>query len=98
MIPEGTCDQLFKECVALRDVQNIMTSLFKSHGFSEVVTPSLEFFDVFNGKASAMPQEMMYKLIDNKGRILVMRPDNTMPVARCFHKTKGLSASVKALL
>ena len=82
MVPEGTCDKLFKECEALRNVQNIMTGLFKSHGFSEVITPSLEFYDVFNGKASAMPQEMMYKLTDSKGRILVMRPDNTLPVAR----------------
>lgn len=82
MVPEGTCDKLFKECEALREVQNTMTSLFRSRGFSEVVTPSLEFYDVFTGKASAMPQEMMYKLIDGKGRILVVRPDNTMPVAR----------------
>lgn len=82
MVPEGTCDKLFKECSALREVQNTMTSLFKSHGFSEVLTPSLEFYDVFTGKASAMPQEIMYKLIDSKGRILVVRPDNTMPVAR----------------
>lgn len=80
MVPEGTSDLLFKECEALRDVQARMTALFKSRGFNEVATPSLEFYDVFNGKA--MPQEIMYKLIDSKGRILVMRPDNTMPVVR----------------
>lgn len=82
MVPEGTCDQLFKECDTLRDVQNRMTELFKKRGFNEVITPSLEYYDVFYGKANTMPQEMMYKLIDTKGRILVMRPDNTMPVMR----------------
>lgn len=96
MVPEGTCDKLFKECEALHDVQNTMTSLFKSHGFSEVVTPSLEFYDVFTGKASAMPQEMMYKLIDSKGRILVVRPDNTMPVARVVStKLKGFQPPLR---
>lgn len=96
MIPEGTCDQLFKECEALRDVQNSMTELFKSRGFNEVITPSLEFYDVFNGKASAMPQEMMYKLIDSKGRILVVRPDNTMPVVRVAStKLKGFQPPLR---
>jgi ATP phosphoribosyltransferase regulatory subunit len=80
--PEGTSDLLFKECEARREVENIMINIFKNRGFSEVVTPSLEFYDVFSNQYNAIPQEMMYKLFDNKGRILVMRPDNTMPIAR----------------
>lgn len=82
MVPEGTCDLIFKECDALRDVEMRLTKLFKSRGFCEVITPSIEFYDVFDGKADAVPQEIMYKLIDSKGRILVLRPDNTMPVVR----------------
>lgn len=96
MVPEGTCDQLFKECEALRGVQSRLTELFLSRGFNEVVTPSIEFFDLFNDKAVAMPQEMMYKLIDNKGRILVMRPDNTMPVVRVAStKLKGFQPPLR---
>lgn len=30
----------------------------------------------------AIPAESMYKLSDDKGRLLVMRPDSTMPIAR----------------
>lgn len=82
MVPEGMGDKLFRESEALRDTQQELVRLFKSRGFSEVVTPSLEFYDVFGGTETAMPQEMMYKLIDAKGRILVLRPDNTMPVVR----------------
>lgn len=96
MVPEGTCDKLFKECDALRDVQRRLTKLFKSRGFSEVITPSLEFYDVFDGSAGAMPQEIMYKLIDNKGRILVLRPDNTMPVVRVAStKLKGFQPPLR---
>jgi ATP phosphoribosyltransferase regulatory subunit len=80
--PEGTSDLLFNECEARRDVENRIINIFKSRGFSEVVTPSLEFYDVFSNQYNAIPQEMMYKLFDNKGRILVMRPDNTLPIAR----------------
>jgi ATP phosphoribosyltransferase regulatory subunit len=80
--PEGTSDLLFKECEARREIENKIIKIFKSRGFSEVVTPSIEFYDVFSNRFNAIPQEMMYKLFDNKGRILVMRPDNTMPIAR----------------
>jgi ATP phosphoribosyltransferase regulatory subunit len=80
--PEGTSDLLFHECEARREIENKTINIFKSRGFSEVVTPSLEFYDVFSNQYNAIPQEMMYKLFDNKGRILVMRPDNTMPIAR----------------
>ncbi|HEX2938755.1 MAG TPA: ATP phosphoribosyltransferase regulatory subunit [Ruminiclostridium sp.] len=96
MVPEGTCDLLFKECEALREVQNRMTELFKTRGFNEVTTPSIEFYDVFNGKSNAMPQEMMYKLTDSKGRIIALRPDNTMPVMRvATTKLKGFQPPLR---
>jgi ATP phosphoribosyltransferase regulatory subunit len=80
--PEGTKDLLFNECVARRNVENSINEIFKSRGYMEIVTPGLEFFDVFNLNSRHFPQESMYKLVDNKGRLLVLRPDNTMPIAR----------------
>lgn len=80
--PEGTKDLLFNECVARRDVENKIHNIFKSRGYVEIITPGLEFFDVFNLNSRHFPQEKMYKLVDNKGRLLVLRPDNTMPIAR----------------
>lgn len=80
--PEGTKDLLFGECVVRRDIENKLMNLFKGRGYSEMITPGLEFYDVFNLKSPYFPQENMYKLIDNKGRLLVMRPDSTLPIAR----------------
>ena len=80
--PEGTKDLLFGECIARRNVENTLLGLFKSRGYSEMITPGLEFFDVFNLNSSYFPQENLYKLTDTKGRLLVMRPDSTMPIAR----------------
>lgn len=47
-----------------------------------MITPGVEFFDVFNQKTRYFSQEALYKLTDGKGRLLVMRPDSTMPIAR----------------
>ncbi|MBR6385497.1 MAG: ATP phosphoribosyltransferase regulatory subunit [Ruminococcus sp.] len=80
--PEGTKDLLFGECIARRNIENTLIELFKSRGYSEIITPGLEFFDVFNLNSRYFPQENLYKMTDNKGRLLVMRPDTTMPVAR----------------
>ncbi len=80
--PEGTKDLLFGECIVRRKIENDLLDLFKSRGYSEIITPGLEFFDVFSLNSRYFPQENMYKLTDNKGRLMVMRPDSTMPIAR----------------
>lgn len=82
LTPEGTRDLLFEECAAKREISERVTKLFESCGYSEVITPGLEFFDVFNGYTRQLPQETMYKLVDGKNRLMVLRPDSTLPIAR----------------
>lgn len=80
--PEGTNDLLFEDAAVRRSVEQRISAIFMSKGYCEVVTPGIEFFDVFNLNSNYFPQESMYKLVDNKGRLLVVRPDSTMPIAR----------------
>lgn len=80
--PEGTKDFLFEECLVRRKVENRLHGIFRSKGYSELITPSLEFFDVFQTESTHYPPERLYKLTDSKGRLLVMRPDSTTPIAR----------------
>lgn len=80
--PEGTRDLLFEECEAVKAAEHALNEVFRSRGYHEVVTPGIEFFDVFNKPGVDFAPESLYKLIDSKGRLLVMRPDSTMPIAR----------------
>lgn len=80
--PEGTKDLLFDECQARREVENNLRNIFIGMGYSEVMTPGIEFFDVFNKISSYMPQESIYKLTDAKSRLIAIRPDSTIPIAR----------------
>jgi len=80
--PEGTNDLLFKECVMRRSVEKAVSEVFFERGYSEIITPGLEFFDVFNLNSRHFPQEDLYKLTDRKGRLIVLRPESTMPIAR----------------
>ena len=80
--PDGTRDLLFGESAAVKAVEGRLTEIFRSKGYSQVITPGLEFYDVFALKSRYFPQETMYKLVDSKGRLMVVRPDSTLPIAR----------------
>lgn len=79
--PDGVQDILQDDCYIKRNLEQKLRALFRSCGFSEIETPTIEFFDVFASE-DAMPQENMFKFFDQQGRILVLRPDITVPVAR----------------
>lgn len=80
--PEGTRDYLYEESALKRIVENRTRQIFKSMGYSRVITPGLEFYDVFSLNTRYIPQEELCKLTDNKGRLVAVRPDSTMPIAR----------------
>lgn len=80
--PEGTKDFLFAECSAMDDICGKIESVFVGRGYKKVITPGIEFYDVFSVPCSGISQEEMFKLTDNKGRLLVVRPDITLPIAR----------------
>lgn len=94
--PEGTKDYLYEEAIIRKNIEQKLTTLFDNHGFYEVVTPGLEFLDVFNVKGHSIPIEYMYKLVDAKGRLMVMRPDSTMPIARLIAtRLKGQQTPIR---
>ena len=80
--PEGTRDRMFAECRNRRQIQNALTALFQTRGFAEISTPEVEFYDLFIQSGNPIPQESMLKIIDRSGKIMVMRPDCTTPIAR----------------
>ncbi len=80
--PEGTRDRLFAECRERRQVQAALNQLFQSRGYVEISTPEVEVYDLFLQSGNPMPQEAMLKIVDRSGKIMVMRPDCTTPIAR----------------
>ncbi len=80
--PEGSRDRLFSATRLFRQNERRIRSLLEARGYDEIITPSLEYYDVFTQAGSSIGQEKMYKLTDRNGRLLVLRPDNTTPIAR----------------
>ena len=81
-LPEGVQDFLPRECRFKREVEHTLRSTFAQAGFQEVETPAFEYYDTFAHGVGAYMQETMIKFFDRRGRILVLRPDLTVPIAR----------------
>ncbi len=96
MLPEGTRDLILDECVIKRKLERDIDSLFEKWGYKEVITPTLEFYETFNYNSQTLKEEDMYKFFDNRGRILVLRPDMTIPIARVVQtKLKDVDSPIK---
>ncbi len=80
-LPAGSRDVLAVEAQELRAVEGALRGRFAAFGYREVMTPVLEFADVID-RAQEGGLGEAFRLFDDGGRVLVLRPDLTIPVAR----------------
>ncbi|CAM5205256.1 ATP phosphoribosyltransferase regulatory subunit OS=Ureibacillus acetophenoni OX=614649 GN=hisZ PE=3 SV=1 [Ureibacillus acetophenoni] len=87
-----TSIKMFEKPIGMRDtfpityekmeaVQQAGRKFLKARGFEFVKTPTLEYYDTV-GKASAIYDASLFKLVDSQGNTLVLRPDMTTPITR----------------
>ena len=79
-IPSGTRDVLPDEMRELRSMTDRMRAVFEAAGYGEVYTPALEYEQTF-ARVTPGPAPG-YRLFDEQGGVLVLRPDMTVPIAR----------------
>lgn len=96
IIPEGTRDFTTDECNRRKKVIEVISSVFSKWGYREIATPTIEYYETFNHKTQSLKEEEMYKFFDDRGKILVLRPDMTVPVARMINtKLKDVELPIK---
>ena len=81
-VPAGVEDCLPAECCIKRNIESKLRNTFILSGYDEIETPTYEFYDAFQSGVGSYMQESMIKFVDSMGRILVLRPDMTVPIAR----------------
>lgn len=84
--PVGVRDIYNKECSSKLIIQGKIHDIFKSYGYSDIQTPTFEFFDIFNKERGSVASKNMYKFFDREGNTLVLRPDMTPSIARASAK------------
>ena len=81
-IPAGSRDLIYEETVAPRQIEDKLLKLFYKLGYKPVSTPVLEYYTTFNHDKCDINEESIFRFSDMDGRTIVLRPDNTSPVAR----------------
>ena len=79
--PEGVRDLLPAEFLAEEELRRRLTEYLHQSGLRGLGTPEIEFYDLYASGRFA-PQEGLFKFIDERGRILCLRYDGTIPLAR----------------
>ncbi len=78
-IPPGTRDVLPDEMRELRRLHTALLDVFENFGYSEVRTPTIEYADVVERGDDVAPA---YRFLDDRGELLALRTDMTIPIAR----------------
>jgi ATP phosphoribosyltransferase regulatory subunit len=80
-IPPGTRDILPEEMRELRRLRAALIDAFERAGYGEVATPTIEYHEVLaRGDVRGAPAA--YRFFDERGELLAMRSDMTIPIAR----------------
>lgn len=96
IIPEGARDLIFNECRKKKIIINSLEKTFESFGYDEVITPTVEYYKIFSIDDECMDEEKIYKFFESSGRILALRPDMTLPIARVVStKMKEVEAPIR---
>ncbi|MGD0154339.1 MAG: ATP phosphoribosyltransferase regulatory subunit [Thermacetogeniaceae bacterium] len=82
LMPGGVRDLLPAEAQCKRELENRLLALFASWGYQEVVTPTFEYYEALAPAMGALLHDHLYRFIDDRGQIMLLRPDMTTPIAR----------------
>ena len=79
--PPGTRDILPDEMRELRALEAALRAAFDEHGYGEVATPTIEYAEVLR-RGDERYANAAYRFFDERGELLAMRSDMTIPIAR----------------
>lgn len=87
--PEGMKSYLPETAVEFEEIKNNINDIFKSWGYTPIMTPTLERYDSLLTGMGQDTKKEFYKLIDYEGNILALKPEMTAPIARTVASRKS---------
>jgi ATP phosphoribosyltransferase regulatory subunit len=81
-IPAGMRYYIGAEARLRRTVEDVAMSVFEGWNYEEVITPSVDYYDLFEQGMGQREAQRGFRFTDNDGRLLALRPDVTSSVAR----------------
>src|SRR3989344_9058632 len=88
---KGFRDFLPNEQIARKKIITKISEVFERFGFAPIETPALEYYELLGGKYGEEGEKLMYKFKDQGGRMVALRYDLTVPLARVAASYPDLS-------
>src|SRR5699024_5381679 len=70
---------------------------FFSYGYQQIRTSSFENYDMYASIRKTVNMDDMVKVIHPSGKVLVLRPDGTIPITRMTAENQNMNGSVQRL-
>ena len=93
---DGFTDTLPGICAFKKQTERNLRELYRLNGYSEIETPGIEYLDIYS-RPGFVPEENLYKLTDQKGRLLALRYDGTIPAVRYAANIKNFDPELLPL-
>ncbi|MCS7127789.1 MAG: histidine--tRNA ligase [Sulfolobales archaeon] len=82
--PRGTRDLVGEEADLFIDLVGKFSEIARLNDFKPIVTPTIEYFDLFAKKSGVEIVQSMYVFQDKAGRTIALRPEVTASVIRAY--------------
>ncbi|WP_042220462.1 ATP phosphoribosyltransferase regulatory subunit [Oceanobacillus manasiensis] len=79
--------------IAFNRRESLITQLktrFSTYGYKQIRTSTFESYDLYTNLSGTVNKDDMVKVIDSSGKVLVMRPDVTIPITRMVVESEML--------
>ena len=86
--PKGIRDFIPQQTKSFEYILGKLSNFFESCQCQKIQTPTLEYFDSLAVGMGENLHHIAVKMLDSHGKILVLRPDHTVPIARLVASRK----------
>jgi ATP phosphoribosyltransferase regulatory subunit len=81
-LPHGVADVYFQEAARKTQLETRLHETFAQWNYTQVIPPTFEYYEALAAEASPQVREEIYRFPDRDGRMLALRADPTIPIAR----------------
>lgn len=81
-LPHGVADLYFEQAARKTQLETRLHETFAQWNYTQVIPPTFEYYEALAAEASPQVREEIYRFPDRDGRMLALRADPTIPIAR----------------
>ncbi len=81
-IPSGMRDVFPSDCIKKKMLKKRIEGVYESYGYRFIETPLIEYYASYQQVFPLIEEEELYKIVDENGKIMALRTDMTLPIAR----------------